>query len=171
MADRFIVAQQDIQAGATAGALRLLRELKPVDQRAPDQWFVTRAQVLEVLLASALQRPDAPRLIARLDADVVQHAIDYPHMTNLILTRLHEQAGDFAAALRATRRAEWYFTPEYLSMALHEEGRLAVLTGDTTSAIRAWRRYLALRDDPERGVLPEVEQVRSALQQMERRDR
>ena len=46
---------------------------------------------------------------------------------------------------------------------LREEGRLAALTGDTLSAIRAYRHYLRLRHDPEPAVRPAVERVRREL--------
>jgi hypothetical protein len=48
-----------------------------------------------------------------------------------------------------------------------EEGRLAALTGDTVAAIRAYRRYLALRGDAEPRLQPRVRQVRGALAALE----
>ena len=49
------------------------------------------------------------------------------------------------------------FPSWYLSTYLREEGRVAALAGDTASALRAYRHYLALRPDPEAEVQPEVE--------------
>ena len=39
----------------------------------------------------------------------------------------------------------YWSTPEYL----REEGRLAAMVGDTPGAIKAYRHYLALREDPD----------------------
>ena len=41
--------------------------------------------------------------------------------------------------------AIWNALPEYL----REEGRLAAAVGDTVGAIRAYRHYLALRENPD----------------------
>lgn len=84
---------------------------------------------------------------------------------NLILARLWEQLGDRSNALRAVRRRSGGFLlgPLYLSTFLREEGRLAALTGDTTSAIRAYGHYLALRPDPEPVAQVEVQEVRREL--------
>ena len=43
------------------------------------------------------------------------------------------------------------------------EGRLATATGDTARAIRAYERYVKIRQDPELEVMPEVEAVRGYL--------
>ena len=45
-----------------------------------------------------------------------------------------------------------------------EEGRLAALVGDTVGAIRAYERYLAVRDQPDDGPMrDEVDRVRAVL--------
>jgi DNA-binding SARP family transcriptional activator/TolB-like protein len=86
---------------------------------------------------------------------------EYVH---LALARLHEAAGDPAAALAALRRRTYYngWQP-YLATMLREEGRLASTLGDATAARRAYRHYLAFRDDPEPALKHEVERVRAAL--------
>ena len=80
---------------------------------------------------------------------------------NLIVARLWETLGDRARALSAVRRRAggYLLEPLFLSSFLREEGRLAALTGDTTSAIRAYRHYLALRPNPEPAAREEVRQV------------
>lgn len=45
---------------------------------------------------------------------------------------------------------------------------LAALTGDREGAIKAYRRYLALRIDPEAALRPQVAQVRADLEALER---
>ena len=55
----------------------------------------------------------------------------------------------------------------YLAAQLREEGRLAALTGDREGAIRAYRHYLALRNDPEPAVAAQVAAVRAELRRLE----
>ena len=50
---------------------------------------------------------------------------------------------------------------------LREEGRLAALTGDRVGADRAYRRYLAIRIDPEPELRAQVAQVRADLAVLE----
>lgn len=90
---------------------------------------------------------------------------------NVLLTVLWERLGEWQRALQATRRraAGFMLAPEYLSTFLREEGRLSVLTGDTTSAIRAYRHYLMLRPDPEPVAAGQVTEIRTLLAQLERR--
>ena len=52
--------------------------------------------------------------------------------------------------------------PEYL----REEGRLAAMIGDTTGSIRAYERYLALREDPDPPWRAEWEQVQTELAEL-----
>ncbi len=82
-----------------------------------------------------------------------------------MISRLHEAMGDVPGALAAIRRRHIYGPnqPEYFSSYVREEGRLAALVGDREGAIRAYQHYLALRDDPEPSVQPEVDAVRAAL--------
>jgi hypothetical protein len=49
-----------------------------------------------------------------------------------------------------------------------EEGRLAALNGDREGAIRAYRRYLALRSGAEPRLQRQVAQVRAQLEALER---
>jgi len=83
---------------------------------------------------------------------------------NLVAARLHESAGDPAAALAAVRRrligvAEY---PQYVTYR-RVEGRLAALLGDTSGAIRAYRHYLSLRSNPEPRLRVEADTVRTEL--------
>ena len=82
--------------------------------------------------------------------------------TNLLLARLWEQEGD-RARCGALGRARLHAGTQFMTTFLRQEGRLAALTGDTLSAIRAYRHYLGLRHDSEPGVRPEVERVRREL--------
>jgi hypothetical protein len=60
--------------------------------------------------------------------------------------------------------------PAYLATAWAEEGRLAEATADSSTARRAYERYLALRSDPEPELLPSVDSVRRRLEGLGRSD-
>ncbi|NJD09960.1 MAG: hypothetical protein FIB01_05765 [Gemmatimonadetes bacterium] len=71
---------------------------------------------------------------------------------NLTLARMLPRYGEpelgLAAARRRTFRAVGNY-PDALPEYLREEGRLAALLGDRTGASRAYRHYLALRENPD----------------------
>ena len=121
-------------------------------------------------MGSALNKRDVPvEKLERLDS-LVRAPQDGPpalvYAANLQLARLQEFRGNLTGALRALRRRAYYIDPEhleFLSTALREEGRIAALAGDRTSAVRAYQHYLALRFDPEPSQKPEVERVRAEL--------
>lgn len=128
------------------------------------------AGLLDASNAVTLGRPDAAMQVAIADSlsrTYIFQVCCGEGITdaNLILARLWEQLGDRSSALRAVRRRSGGFLlgPLYLSTFLREEGRLAALTGDTTSAIRAYRHYLALRPHPEPVAQAEVQQVKREL--------
>jgi DNA-binding SARP family transcriptional activator/tetratricopeptide (TPR) repeat protein len=132
------------------------------------------ATVLEAWSATGLHRPDAGAQLALADSlarDLIFSVCcgESVNGTNLVLARLWEERGDFSRALKAVRRRSGGFGlgPQYLSTYLREEGRLAALTGDTASAIRAYRHYLAFRSDPEPGLRAQVDTVRAALSLLE----
>ena len=95
---------------------------------------------------------------------------------NLTVAELRERRGEYRQALAASRRRLVQYDlgePRVLfglSTYLRSEGRLAVLVGDTTAAIRAYRHYLTLRSDAEPAVRPEVEDVRASLAALMQRD-
>ena len=53
--------------------------------------------------------------------------------------------------------------PRYLANTWLEEARLATQLGDTTGADLAYRQFLALRSDPEKDLVPEVEAVKALV--------
>jgi tetratricopeptide (TPR) repeat protein len=146
------------------------------------------ATILEAMVAGATGRPDAAAALDRLDSllragpgglrngpaiaftlspgfvksTIGITPVGFEEFANLILARLHERRGDRRAALAAVRRRAYaYHRIEYLASHLREEARLAALTGDRASAIRAYRHYLSLRSDPEPALRPAVERVRA----------
>ncbi len=130
------------------------------------------AQVMNAELADVLRRPDAARRLAQLDSLMRTGPPSTSWLlavANLAVARLEEAHGNIPAALAATRRRARIVdlgeirVPVALSTFEREEGRLAALMGDTVAAIRAYRRYLALREDPEPAVQAEVDGVRAEL--------
>ncbi len=59
--------------------------------------------------------------------------------------------------------------PDALPEYLREEGRYGALVGDTAGAIRAYRHYLALREDPDPPWRPARDSVRVELAALGRR--
>jgi serine/threonine-protein kinase len=88
-------------------------------------------------------------------------------VARLVLARLRERQGEIKEALAVTRQRRSYDWQgqgtAMLSTFLREEGRLAALAGNREGAIVAYRRYLALRSDPEPAVHDAVERVRIEL--------
>ena len=134
------------------------------------------ADVLEAQLAAATGARDLRARTAQVDSSARRSdAITWVlAAANLTAARLWEQQGDLERALTATRRRV-YITDineqrvlVALSTLLREEGRLAARTGDRQGAIRAFRKYLALRSDAEPAVAPQVARVRAALDSLER---
>jgi hypothetical protein len=108
-------------------------------------------------------------LLARLDSTLLAGSVGPAIRGNLVAARLHEQRGELPAALAAVRRRMFgvLALPEYVTYQ-REEGRLAALAGDRAGAIRAYRRYLAMRVDPEPALRAQVAQIRANLTALER---
>jgi hypothetical protein len=127
--------------------------------------------ILEAQIAARRHDPSAATRLRQLDSVLVNpFELDYwmPCNGNLVSARLHEARGELEAALAAVRRRSWAAVCAGYVVHHREEGRLAALTGDTAGAIRAYGRYLALRDDAEPRLQPRVRQVRRALAELER---
>ncbi|MGQ0539496.1 MAG: BTAD domain-containing putative transcriptional regulator [Gemmatimonadaceae bacterium] len=155
----FLLTLWRLMHGDSSGAASVLRLMR----QAQDE----RDIVLDALLAALLDRPDAATIRTRLDSLARAGCCAPTRWVNLVLARLHEQAGDDAAALRALRRGQWFFPPWFLATYLREEGRLAARTGDRTGAIRAYRHYLALRSDPEPRLRAQADSVRREVVRLE----
>ena len=125
--------------------------------------------ILEAQIAARTHDRSADAWLHRLDSLLADPLDEWmPCWGNMVAARLHEARGELGAALAAMRRRSWGLVcPSYV-VYHREEGRLAALTGDTTGAIRAYRRYLALRSDAEPRFQAKVQQVRSALAALER---
>jgi tetratricopeptide (TPR) repeat protein len=124
------------------------------------------ALLLEAQLSALDHRPDARALLVRADSALRTNAepVVFVALGNLVVAGLWEANGDPARALDAVRRRIFALVhPPFLTTMLRQEGRLAELAGDRPGAIEAYRRYLALRTNPEPSIKPQVEQVRTEL--------
>ena len=115
----------------------------------------------------AAHRADAPQRLKRVDSLQVNDPVGITsspiEASNLLVTRLWQEQGDWPRAEAAARRRYKGLNPRFLSTYLREEGRAAASLGHREAAIQAYQHYLALRYDPEPSVKPEVEQVRADL--------
>jgi hypothetical protein len=86
------------------------------------------------------------------------------NLARLLIAAWREAQGDYRTALAVVRGRDptaWHVTAP---AAWRIEGRLAALAGDTVGAVRAYRRFLALRDQPDPGpIADEVRHVREQL--------
>jgi len=136
------------------------------DSIAVGQYTALCAALLEASRAEALHLPNARAALELADTAARTYDVGASLGANLVVARIAEAQGNLPLALKAVRRraGSYDLLPTYyLSTFLHEEGRLAALSGDTAGAVRAYQHYLALRPDPEPQVKPEVEGVREEL--------
>jgi hypothetical protein len=131
------------------------------------------AALLEAIVAVAERRPDALHTIARFEAAHMAAMPDFRNEDiwfcsgNLVASRLRSQLHEYAGALAAVRRrGEPGDRKILLSSFLREEGHLALLTGDTTAALRAYQHFLVLQADPEPRLQPEVERIRTQVESL-----
>lgn len=124
-------------------------------------------RMLDAWQATLRRAPEAAQKLASLDSasrTAPPYWLEHFQHANLLLSRLHEAQGDLPRALESLRRRHYGLgLPLYLSSYLREEGRLAALLGDRPGAIAAYGHYLALRQDPEPSLRPQVDQVRREL--------
>jgi hypothetical protein len=153
----------------TTAALKRLRQFGGSAGSSPVESTPICAASVDAQLAFAAHRPDAAAALARLDT-LLRRGSDVrqllPGVANLVAARLHEARGDRRYALSLVqRRSVW--TNQLLSTQLREEGRLAALVGDTATAVRAYRHYLALRSDREPALRHDFDRIRGELARLE----
>jgi len=167
----------DLVAARTASSRLRAARLSPQKDSAPLARYASLcASLLDATNATGLGLPEARRRVATADSLATTYVYEIccgeaVNDANLQLASLWMQLGDAPRALAAVRRGGGQFgeAPHYLSTFLREEGRLALLTGDTTGALRAYRHYLALRPNPDPQLKPGVDSIRQALAVLEAR--
>ncbi len=172
--DLCVVQQWRLAHGDSAATRAVIERLRGVrlprgsrtDSVSPTGPNALCAMVLDAWLATIGKRSDAPLLRNRLDSLMLtgpepffEQGDSRTLLPKLILARLR---------VSAVRRRVYGLGPWFLSTYLHEEGRLAALTGDTTEAIRAYQHYLSLRSDPEPPLRPERDSVRAQVARLVR---
>jgi serine/threonine-protein kinase len=169
---RFTAAEWALQAGRLATARRAILDMEryprsPEGRANPGSgqvrlWpLIVRAQ-----LAARERSPQAAALLRQLDSVLVHQTVDWedgPLYGNLISARLHQERQEYQEALAALRRRDASFFWPIVVTYHREEGRIAAEAGDTAAAIRAYERYLRIRDNVEPRLRPEVQRVRAEL--------
>ncbi|HEX6106096.1 MAG TPA: hypothetical protein VFZ26_10970, partial [Gemmatimonadales bacterium] len=124
------------------------------------------AELLDAWLAWREGRPEARRLLDRADSIyIISDVLDDWQVTNLVTARLREAVGDLPGAARAIGRVQVAFpgSPTYRSTYLREQARIGLQVGDTAGALRALRRYVALREGAAPALRPQVDSARMQL--------
>jgi len=167
------------QAGAICA--RVLWEVHAGGAPRYDPAFLVRhrwrlcAASLDLLLAWRATAPDLDAKLATTDSllrwDIANISVESHEFEHLILVRLWESRGHLDRAVSAVRLHLNGVGISGWSQAINarEEGRLAALVGDTTGAVRAYRRYLDFRRDPEPALIPQRDSVRAELARLEGR--
>jgi hypothetical protein len=85
-----------------------------------------------------------------------------------VMARIYESRGDTAMALRAIRRYPRDYPGVWIGPTRREEGRLALIAGDTVGARRAYEHYLELRAEAEPPLVAERDSVRALVAKLRR---
>jgi len=170
--DLWTVTEWRVWHGDTTGAgraLMLLRERHPADP--PDLAAASEfwASLLDAMIAVLHDRSDADRLLSDLEAQLAEGLDPDVQGTEgaIIVARLLEMRGYPKRALEVIRRRPLQeVVTWHLSTRKREEGRLATIVGDTAAAIAAYAHYLAMRENPEASIQPEVDRIRDELRRL-----
>ena len=125
--------------------------------------------LIDAWLAVARRQPDARLRLEHADS-LLMGMLDVASVEGpVIVARLWETMGEPARALTAVRRRYYHWANTVAAAWIaREEGRLAALAGDREGAIRAYRRFLGMRPDPEERFRPEVERVKREVDRLVR---
>lgn len=165
-----VAEQWRLARGDTRSVDRAIAKLRTPEPGAPgwaESFYNSCATIIEAWRAVLEHQPHAPMLLERMDS-LMRSGTGWHWALpeHRAVARIWEQAGHPARALIAVRRRR-FDSASLLAADLHEEGRLASLTGDTTGAVRAYRHYLVLRLDPEPALRSQRDSVRVALARLQ----
>lgn len=174
LADACVVAQWRLSRGEVRGIPQILRMLRAAGTpRVPVPIGANPlacAEIIEATMAVVTSERDALQRVRRLDSlmlsgPAVGDAGTYAH---LAVADLYSRLGEPERALEAIRRrrymAGW---PRYLATSRRQEGQLATQLGDREGALRVFRQYLAMRQDPEGPMRSVAAAVRAEVARLE----
>jgi tetratricopeptide (TPR) repeat protein len=171
-ADGCALALWQLHRGDTTEVRATLENLRSETHYAPVAMGVQPqvcSDVIEAALAVALQRSDAEAYVEKLDSLVLTGAgtADAAAWAPIAIARLYRALGQPEAALHAVRRRAYMDVvwPRYLATALRLEGELAAELGQTSQARDAYRRFLALRAEPDSKMAVEADSIRLRLKE------
>ena len=147
--------------------LRLLAAV-PADRKQMKMVANVCAEALATIRSTALRRADLPARVQALDAVLRDGPPGPPfllNISNIVLGRAAEQAGDLKLAQRAYARRPGgnLETLEFTIPMMREEARLAALNGDRQRAALLYRRYLLMHERAEPSLKPVDDAVRRDL--------
>ena len=153
-----------LNRNATA-ARQMLQLLRDSIAKHPVDFFKFCAQVMKAADAVIQKQPGARAELQRMDSMIVHGPPIGPGPANFsaaIMSRLYAQLGDYESARHAAVRGG--YTSWGLSAQVLEHARMAARTGRRDEAIRSYRIYLAMRDNPEPGPAKDItDKVRAEL--------
>ena len=160
---------------ATTDAIEVLRSVAAHhDSAAISMQSVVCAELLKVMMDSRMQRAarHAADHVRGLDSLLRTGPFCFPVMSgdaaNLAIIGPLIAQGNLRGALAASQRHLYGRGPtRLLAQRLVHEARLASATGDTATAIRAYRHYLALRANAEPPHQVQVDQMRGELARLQ----
>jgi serine/threonine protein kinase/tetratricopeptide (TPR) repeat protein len=170
--DRCLVGHRYLSNRDLGRTEQIVGELHETYVRYPKQLWSAQIRACELLLDAWLavlgHRPDVARRLdvvnSELSGGVYMTSRLLWDITVLSSAHLFESAGQLPRAYTSIRRRNWFYRwPTYLAPQLFATGRLALLVGDTTAAVLAYRHYLAIRTSPDSLFLPEVSRARQTL--------
>ena len=128
-----------------------------------------RAVLDAVRRGTADLRPATTRLDSMVRWNFANTSVSPRGFEGLLLSVAWERLGEPARALSALQLDWWGlgFSRFLLVPVLRREGALATAIGDTTRAIRAYRRYLAFRRDADPILRPQRDSVAAELARLE----
>jgi DNA-binding SARP family transcriptional activator/tetratricopeptide (TPR) repeat protein/TolB-like protein len=168
------VALSRLRRGDTTGVASMLRIQVPIDPQKSARDALERmergaigrsaicGEVARGILA-AMSPSGLPQLL-RADSIMRLTPLNYADWWNYEIALAFARRGDYAAAAAAVRRRFHDLLPlPKLVPELRDEARWAALSGDTASAVKAYRHYLLWRENPEPSLLPQRDSVQREL--------
>ena len=157
-------------AAATRRGLQRLRALLPAQPLHSNMDDDRRlcAAVLDAAVAASERPADSRELLVRADSiQLFSLTVNWSYYP-VVMAMLYDAIGEPKEALRLLRRrfvggTDGADEVAMLSTTLRQEGRIAESIGDRDGAVRAYRRYLAFRADPDPSLVPQRDSVHASL--------